>query len=213
MMNNLKIVLISLALISCTKENIRPLPCIGDCGTNYEIIYKNSPILPNSDGYYEIGWDGLNYFQVKGNLTELNEEYIINGVPLIEANFDSDYWVLFDTIQFRTPMYSYLGWFNDQTMNNPIPIGNYTYTLNNLIEIHPPTNVVGYQIPKYFCYECPYAPTIVGAHSKYNYNPTCNVMLSNEMIGDTINIFIETMFNSDLGPRETINNNLKIIIL
>jgi hypothetical protein len=38
-------------------------------------------------------------------------------------------------------------------------------------------------------------------------------MLSNEMIGDTINIFIETMFNSDLGPRETINNNLKIIIL
>ena len=212
-MNNLKIILISLVLFSCTKENVKPLPCNGDCGTDYAVLYKNELIAPNSDGYYEVEWDGLNYFQIKGDLTELNEEYVINGIPLIEANFDSDYWILFDTLQFQTPMYSYLGWFNDQAMNNPISFGNYTYTLNDLIDLHPPTNAVGYQIPKHFCYECPYAPTVVGVHSKYNYNPTCNVILDNEMIGDTINIFIETTFNSDLGPRELKSDSLKVIVL
>ena len=66
----------------------------------------------------------------------------------------------------------------------------------NLIDLHPPLNIVGYQIPKYFCWECPYAPTIVGVHSKYNYRPTCNVLLDDEMIGDTINLFVETIFNT-----------------
>jgi hypothetical protein len=44
-------------------------------------------------------------------------------------------------------MYSFLGWFNDNGLNNPIPIGSYVYTMNDLINLHPPLNVVGYQIP------------------------------------------------------------------
>ena len=48
------------------------------------------------------------------------------------------------------------------------------------------------------------------------------MLLDNEMIGDTINIFIETIFNTgggiyytssdDMTPQEIIENNLKIII-
>jgi hypothetical protein len=33
------------------------------------------------------------------------------------------------------------------------------------------------------------------------------------MIGDTINIFIETIFNNDIGDSDSVNNQLKIIII
>ena len=207
------IILISLLLFSsCNKEKIYETPCNGDCDTSYEVLYKNTPISPNSNGHYEIDWDGLNYFQIEGQLSELKDTYVINGVPLIEANFDSDYWVVFDTLQFQIPMYSYLGWFNDQGLNHPISIDTFTLTLSNLIDLHSPTNVAGYQIPKYFCIECPYAPTLLGSHSKYTYTPKQNFLLDNEMIGDTINVFIETIFNSDVGNREVIEDQLKIIV-
>ena len=208
---------------SCTKETINQTPCNGDCETLYTVIYKNQLINQNSNGYYEIEWDGLNYFQIEGFLSELNNQYVINGVPLIEANFDSDYWVVFDSIMFQTPMYSYLGWFNSNSLNSSIPFGNYTYTINDLISLHSPLNVVGYQVPNHFCMECPYAPTLVGTYSKHTYNPTQNILLDNEMIGDTINIFIETIFNPEGGvwyhgydspvPKETITDQIKVIII
>jgi hypothetical protein len=120
-------------------------------------------------------------------------------------------------------MFSYLGWFNSSSLNTPIPFGNHTYTMNDLINLHPPLNIVGYQIPKYFCTECPYAPTIIGVHSKYNYNPTQNILLDNEMVGDTINLFIETIFNTEQGiqyhghsspvPGETIGTQIKVIVI
>ena len=120
-------------------------------------------------------------------------------------------------------MYSYLGWFNDNTLNTPIPFGSYVYTINDLIDLHPPTNIAGYQIPKHFCTECPYAETILGSHSKYNYRPKQNFLVDDEMIGDTINVFIETVFNTEGGityhghnaptPKEVINNQIKIIII
>ena len=208
---------------SCTKQSPYYSPCDGDCDAIYTIIYQNQEIYPNTNGYYEVEWDGLNYFQVKGQLTPLREQYVINDIPLVEANFDSDYWVVFDSIMFQTPMYSYLGWFNDNSLNTPIPFGTYTYTMTDLINLHPPLNIVGYQVPKHFCIDCPYAPTIVGTHSKYNYNPTQNIMLDDEMIGDTINIFIETVFNTEGGvwyhgydapvPKETVETQIKVIII
>ena len=210
-------------ILSCTKQDPYPHPCVNDnCLADYRVVYLGDSLNENSDGYYEIQYAGLNYFQVIGKLSELNERYIINEVPLVAAGFDSDYWVLFDTLSFTIPTYSYLGWFNDQTMNTPISIGPYTYTMIDLIDLHPPLNIVGYQIPKYFCWECPYAPTIIGVRSRYNYRPTCNVLLDNEMIGDTINIFIETSFNTEGGityhghqheaPIEVVELNLKVII-
>ena len=208
---------------SCTKQSPYYSPCDGDCDAIYTIIYQNQEIYPNTNGYYEVEWDGLNYFQVKGQLTPLREQYVINDIPLVEANFDSDYWVVFDSIMFQTPMYSYLGWFNNNSLNTPIPFGTYTYTMTDLINLHPPLNIVGYQVPKHFCMDCPYAPTIVGTHSKYNYNPTQNIMLDDEMVGDTINIFIETVFNTEGGvwyhgydapvPKETIETQIKVIVI
>jgi hypothetical protein len=157
-------------------------------------------------------WDGLNYFQVKGELSTLNEQYVINKVPLIETRYDSDYWILIDTLRFTTPMYSYLGWFNDRGYNNPISIGNFTGTMVDISKSHSPLNIAGYSIPKYFCFDCAYAPTLIGTHSKYTYNPNQNITLDNEMVGDTLTIFTQTLFNSDVGEREIIEQNFKIIV-
>ena len=204
-----------LTLSSCTKDDIRltPPPCNGGCETVYEVIYKNQLMYPNSNGYYEVEWDYLNYFQISGFITPLNDEYVINDVPLVEARFDSDYWVVLDSLTFQTPMYSYLGWFNDNDLNTPITIGNYQVTLTDMFALYPPLNVVGYQIPRYFDVDHPAAHTLLGTYSKYNYQPTQNIFLDNEMVGDTINIFIETQFNTDLGESELVEDQISVIIL
>ena len=199
-------------LFSCKKqEMVYPTPCDGTCQTYYEVTSPGSFL--GNDGYWRVPFNGTNYFQIKGDLSPLRNQYVINGEPLTDAQFDSDYWVVFDTLTFQTPMYSYLGWFNDEGLTNPIPIGTYTYTLTDLINSHPPTNVVGYQIPKNLCVECPYSLTVLGTHSKYTYKPTLNVFVDNEMVGDTINIFIETIFNTDVGESEAVGDALKIIII
>ena len=200
-------------LISCSKEEINQTPCVSGCETSYDVIYKKQQLYPNADGYYEIIFDELNYFQIGGYLSQVNDQYIVNGVPLVEANFDSDYWIVMDSLRFQIPVYSYLGWFNDQTLTTPIPIGSYTYTMIDLINLHSPLNIAGYQIPKYFCTDCPYASTIMGSHSRYTYTPRQNFILDDEMIGDTINVFINTVFNTDVGKSEIINENLKVVIL
>ena len=115
-----------------------------------------------------------------------------------------------------------LGWFNSNTLTTPIPFGNHTYTLEDLIGLHPPFNIAGYQIPANLCVDCPYAPTLVGTYSSYTYTPTQNIFLDNEMIGDTINVFIESDFNLNGGiwyvgrpepmPKETVADHLKVII-
>ena len=138
-MKKLLLSLSIISLFSCTKyETIYPTPCDGNCDANFTIVYEGITDSIDINGYHIIEFNGLNYFQVKGQLSELNEQYVVNDVPLIETRFDSDYWVVFDSIYFTTPMYSYLGWFNDQGLNTPIPIGSYTYTMIDLIGFHPP---------------------------------------------------------------------------
>ena len=232
MKETIKTILLFLGLIltlifapSCTKQIIHQDLCInGDCESQFIVVYKNQEIFPNINGHYEVEWDGLNYFQILGQLSHLNGDYCnVDDIPFITTKFDSDYWVVFENIYFTTPMYSFLGWFNDNGLNNPIPIGQYTYTMNDLIDLHPPLNVVGYQIPKHFCTDCPYAPSIIGTYSKYNYNPTQNILLDDEMVGDTINIFIESIFNTEGGqsiyapnstsPQEIIKKQIKVIVI
>jgi len=205
----LLILLVATALISCKKKDIKPAICSGGCNGNYTMPISSGTL--QIDGYWHVKYVGKQYFTVKGELTELSSAYVINGVPLIEVNFDSDYWVLFDTIRYQIPMYSYLSWFSDQQFNNPISIGTHTYTLKGVSELHPALNIAGYQINPHMCWTCPYTPTLLGTHSKYNYHPQQNFFLDNEMIGDTANIYIETIFNSDTGPRETQNTVLKVI--
>lgn len=208
------ILVISFFWACSPEELIKPYPCIdGSCGAVFEIDTLVSPnTYQDANGYWHIEYYGLNYFTIKGKLDLLDPEYVINGVPLIETSFDSDYWIAIDSIRFTLPIYSVLSWFTNGDYNNPINIGDITYTLNDLSQNHPPLNIVGYQIQKNFCWECPYAETLLGTYSKYNYNPKQQIFLDNEMVGDTLKVMTKTIFNNDIGFSEIIENEFNIII-
>ena len=54
--------------------------------------------------------------------------------------------------------------------------------------------------------------TIQGLHNKYSYYSRRMVYINNSMIGDTVNIFMEFQWNTDLGETEVIKDSLKIVI-
>ena len=212
-----KFVLISLISFfwACSPgELISPYPCLsGDCESFFEIDPLVSPgVYQDINGYFHIEHQGYNYFTIKGQLDELHPNYIINGVPLIETIFDSDYWVWIDGITFTVPLYSVLGYFTDDNYTNPIPIGNLTYTIEDMAQNHPPFNIAGYQINPHQCLDCPYSKTLLGSYSKYTYQPRQQIFFDNEMVGDTIKVFVKTMFNSDIGERVEVEKKFKIIL-
>ena len=128
------------------------------------------------------------------------------------TEYDSDYWVAFDTIHFTVPTYSVLSWFTGGGYNNPVPVGNLEYTLTDLAQIQPPLNIAGYQIQKNFCWECPYAITLLGTNSRYNYNPRQQFYLDNTMVGDTLKIFTKTTYNIDVGENVVTEEIFNIIV-
>lgn len=200
-------------LLGCEKEPIAPYPCLdGTCNTNFYIDTFSSPGAKlDTDGYWKVKHRGLNYFTIRGEIAELNPQYVVNGVPLVETKYDSDYWIVFDTLQFKIPTYSYMSWFTNDKLNKPLPVGNKTYTIKELNKVTDLYNLAGYQITKNMCLDCPYTPTLLGTYSKYNYHPTQNIFFDKSMIGDTASIFIQVVFNSDAGKREIREKEMKII--
>ena len=199
---------------ACSPEEIAsPYPCLdGDCDALFEIDQLVSPgAYQDENGYWHIEHQGFNYFTIKGELDELHPYYVVNGVPLVETVFDSNYWVWINGITFTVPLYSVLGFFTNGDYTHPIPVGNQTYTIEDMAENHPPLNIVGYQIQKNQCLDCPYSETLIGTYSKYTYNPQQQIFFDNQMVGDTATVFIRSTFNSDVGERVEINNEFKII--
>jgi hypothetical protein len=207
------ITLISFFWACSPEELISSYPCLsGDCESFFEIDPLVSPgVYQDSNGYFHIEHQGYNYFTIKGQLDELHPDYIINGVPLVETVFDSNYWVWIDGITFTVPLYSVLGYFTNGDYLNPIPIGNLTYTIEDMAQNHPPLNIAGYQIQKNQCLDCPYSPTLLGTYSKYTYEPQQQIFFDNQMVGDTAKVFIKTKFNTDMGERVEIEKEFKII--
>tara|TARA_B100000287_G_scaffold259209_1_gene243756 strand:+ start:72 stop:719 length:648 start_codon:yes stop_codon:yes gene_type:complete len=201
-------------LASCSKEEIAPYPCLdGDCNSRFyidELVQPNA--YQDANGYWHIEFYGPKYFTIRGELDELADHYVINNVPLIMTEYDSDYWIAFDSITFTVPTYSVLSWFTGGGYNNPVPVGNLEYTLTDLAQIQPPLNIAGYQIQKNFCWECPYAVTLLGTNSRYNYNPRQQFYLDNTMVGDTLKIFTKTTYNIDMGERVVTEEMFNIIV-
>lgn len=197
---------------ACSPEEITLDVCVdGSCDAQFyidELVQPNA--YQDANGYWHIEFYGPKYFTIRGELDEMN--YEVNGVPLVETIYDSDYWVAFDSIHFIVPTYSVLSWFTGGGFNNPVPVGNIEYTLTDLAQAQPPLNIAGYQIQKNFCFECPYAETLLGTRSKYNYAPRQQIYLDNEMVGDTLQVFTKTIFNTDVGPREIREQSFKIIV-
>ena len=185
----------------------------GKCGTFYQIDPLVQPgVYQDDNDYWHIEYMGFRYFTIEGHLSTLDPYYVINGVPLIEVTYDSDYWLVFDTMSFRVPIYSVLSWFTNGDFNNLLPIGNLTYTMVGMAALHPPINIAGYQINKSMCWDCPYSKTLIGSYSKYNYNPRQQFIFNENMKGDTLQIRIETLFNSDVGKHQVIEDVFNIVV-
>ena len=58
--------MISFFVNSCVNkiENEYPYPCVGNCSTNYKVVYLGDTLTQNQNGIWEIEYAGLNYFQV-----------------------------------------------------------------------------------------------------------------------------------------------------
>lgn len=200
-------------LASCSKEDITLGVCVdGDCNAQFFIDEQVQPnAYQDENGYWHIEFYGPKYFTIRGELDELSTA-VVNGVPLVMTEYDSDYWVAFDSIHFTVPTYSVLSWFTGGGYNNPVPVGNLEYTLTDLAQIQPPLNIAGYQLSKHFCWECPYAETLLGTRSRYTYEPRQQFYLDNEMVGDTLQVFVKSTFNIDLGDRQVVEESFKIIV-
>ena len=193
---------------ACSPEDITsPYPCLdGDCETFFEIDPLVSPgVYQDNNGYWHITHNDIQYFTIKGNTSELHPDYIVNGVPLIETIFDSDYWVWIDGLTFTVPLYSVLGFFTSGDYTNPIPVGNLTYTIEDMAINFPPLNIVGYSINPDTCLECPYFETLIGTRSKYNTHPKQQIFFDNQMVGDTAKVFVKTIFNSNIEIEKQFN--------
>ena len=204
---------IGFLLASCSKEEIAPYPCLdGDCNARF---YIDEQVQPNAyqddNGYWHIQHWGYQYFTIKGELDEIHPDYIINGTPLVETIFDSNYWLWIDGLTFTVPLYSVLSFFTSGDYTNPIPVGDLTYTIENMAELHPPLNIVGYEVSKHQCLDCPYTPTLLGTRSKYTTFPQQQIFYDSQMVGDTATVFIKTIFNTDIGPKVEVEKEFKII--
>tara|TARA_B100001057_G_scaffold498344_1_gene605048 strand:- start:413 stop:1027 length:615 start_codon:yes stop_codon:yes gene_type:complete len=194
------ITLISFFWACSPEELIENYPCIGDCDTAFYIDPLVSPgVYQDDNDYWHIEHQGIQYFTIKGNTSELHPDYIVNGVPLIETVFDSNYWVWINSITFTVPLYSVLSYFTNGDYTNPIPVGNLTYTIEDMAQNNPPLNIAGYS----------YNPNSdienLGTYSKYNTHPQQQIYFDNEMIGDTATVFIKTIFPNDIEIEKEFN--------
>ena len=190
------ITMLLFVFFNCSPESEETSICypLEQCSANFWIDPLVSPgVFQDENGYWHIEYQGFNYFTIKGELSEA-ELSEINGVPLVETIFDSNYWVWINGISFTVPLYSVLGYFTGGGYNNPIPIGNMTYTIEDMAENYPPLNIVGYQINPNQCLDCPYSETLIGTRSRYTYTPQQQIFFDNQMIGDTAKILIEARF-------------------
>jgi hypothetical protein len=195
-----------LLLSSCSYEPILDSACIdGSCDAEFWVdTYVNPGSYQDTQGVWHVKYSGLNYFTLKGNTDPLTQEYIINGVPLMETAYDSNFFFTTPNVQWTYPVYSFLGLFSNNNLNTAIPYGYITQTIpqiqNNGIDI---TNLVGYQITKHTTFDKPYSSTILQAYSKYNSHPKHHMVFLSSFIGKTADIYIKVMFGERLDQVKT----------
>lgn len=179
----------------------------GNCEATFFIDTAQNPgSYLDNDGIWHIKYSGLNYFRIKGNTDVLKPEYVINGVPLMETGYDSNYFFIHGNVTWKYPVYSYLGLFTNNNLTNPIPIGFETYTMMQLVENYSISNLAGYEITKHFNFNTPYAQTLLQTYSKYNYHPTQQMVFFPDMIGDEAEVYIRVIW----GETEVKNYTLKV---
>lgn len=201
-----------LLLISCSTPEISPEVCLsGDCQVEFVIDTLGRPgTYKDSQGVWHIKHNGLNYFTVKGKVGELHPHYVINRVPLIVVGFDSNMFYLPGNIIVQYSTYSYLGLWNSNQMNTPIPVGIQTYTFPQLVRNYSVMNLAGYTIQKNPNVDVnhPAYKTYFATYSKYTYTPQQSMVFFKDFIGKQATLYIKTSLGEG---RKEIYKELKVV--
>lgn len=203
-----------LFLFSCSENPSKQEVCLnGNCQVNFWIDTQGHPgTYLDNNGVWHIKHAGMNYFTIKGSLSPLDPHYVINNVPLVETSFDSNFFYIPGNIVWTYPVYSYLGLWNSNQMNTPIPIGTQTYTFPALVNANIATinNLAGYSIQPNTDW---YANQSVlqgyfATYSKYTYTPQQSMVFFRDFIGKEATIYIEVGFGEG---ESVVKKELKIV--
>jgi hypothetical protein len=198
----------------CEKDpySRKPHPCPDkSCEAFFTIdTIQNKGSFKDNNGVWHIKHTGFNYFRILGETDTLVRDYVINGIPLIETGYDSNYFFIPGSVTWTYPVYSFLGLFTNNNLNTAIPVGTRTYSIVQLTDNYYIQNLAGYTIPKKFRYEHKAAYTMLQTYSKYNYQPRQQMVFFKEMIGQEAEIYINVIWNYDYGPSEEKTYKLKV---
>jgi len=211
----MKKVLLLLGLLfvfaGCSIDPVSPNVCQdGSCDASF---YIDSAINPGSyqdaNNVWHVKYSGRKYFTVKGTIDKLSSDYVVNGVPLVETGFDSDFFFTPENIQWTYPVYSFLGLCSNNILTTAIPYGYVTMTLPQILNNTSVTNLVGYEMNSHTTFDKPYSPTLLSTYSKYNYTPQHSMIYLPSFVGKTAEIYLRVIWGE--GNSETHYYKMKVI--
>jgi hypothetical protein len=189
-------------LLSCSIEEETSVCLDGHCDGVFRIDTQANPgSYQDSNGDWHVKYSGNPYFTIKGDLDQMHSQYSINGTPLIETAYDSNYFYTIGNVSWTYPIYSYLGMFTNNNFTSPIPVGYQTYTFTSLISQQDIMNLAGYTIQHnpHPNINHPAYRTYFSTYSKYNYTPQKSMVFFSSMIGQQADVYIRVSFNSDVA--------------
>lgn len=205
------LLVVSLFVFSCTPDDIQQNVCLnGDCGAEFWIDTLGHPgTYKDANNVWHIKHAGLDYFTVKGKINELDPHYVINGVPLVETGFDSNFFYTLGNVIWTYPTYSFLGLWSSSQMDTPIPYGTASYTFPQLIEQTTVLNLAGYEIQHnpHVNVNHPAYQGYFATYSKYTYTPQQSMVFFDDFEGMTATIYLEVTLGEN---KETITQEIKI---
>ena len=205
MKNFIYSILILLVLSSCTVGTSTSQVCQdGHCDAEFWIDTNVNPgSYLDSQGTWHIKYSGKTYFTLKGSTDQLMPDYVVNGTPLIETGYDSNFFFTTDNVQWTYPLYSYKGLFSNNTLTTAIP---YVYVTKTIPQIQASgidiTNLVGYQITKVTTFDKPYSADLLSTWSKYNYTPQMQMVFLPSFVGKTADIYVKVAWGEGVEARE-----------
>ena len=210
-LRNLFVLVILVLLSACSKPEIEPNVCLnGDCGAEFWIDTLGHPgTYKDANDVWHIKHANLDYFTVKGKVKELDPHYVINGVPLVETGFDSNFFYTLGNVIWTYPVYSFLGLWSSNQMNTPIAVGTQTYTFPQLVQQSTILNLAGYEIQRnpHVNVNHPAYQGYFARYSKYTYTPQQSMVFFDDFEGMTASIYIEVTLGEN---KETIRKEIKI---
>ena len=180
-----------LVLFGCSKDGLQYPSPFTNSNEGQVSITMGTP--KDARGYFHYKFDrtkSFNYTSVYAEATPItNERYLYNGVSVVESEFDTDtYWV-FDTLTVTIPLYNpFRSLYSSPYFNTPLSVGTKTVTLSQ--------------------YRNTIVPLIATSSTYFKnydarmdeYKPSGNNMWTKQLIGpipaqyrgDTIKIYVKT---------------------